>query len=90
MNETERAKEMAAWRYLFEDDVYRLGFPKDFHRTLMTRADELLARGVICESDWNLLKDAADQAYKRTCDGLERNEKDCVNLASLRLPGDVQ
>ena len=87
MTQTDPAMEIAAWRSLLEDDVYRLGFPEDYRQTLLTRADELAARGVVSTQECHLLKDAADEAYKRTLEGLERNEKDCLNVASLRLPG---
>ncbi|MGN8277092.1 hypothetical protein ACLEJQ_05830 [Pseudomonas sp. SMV71] len=87
MTETDLEMELKAWRLLLEDDVYRLDFPQDYHDTLVKRADDLVLREFITLEDWQLLKDAADQAYERTLEMLARNQRDCLNAAALRLPG---
>ena len=86
MSETDLEMELKAWRLLLEDDVYRLDFPEDYYATLLKRADELLRLELITLRDWQLLKDAADEAYARTTEMLARNQRDCLNAASLRLP----
>ncbi|WP_070887359.1 hypothetical protein J3Q00_12190 [Pseudomonas sp. D2-3] len=86
MSETPAEMELAAWRMLLEDDVYRLQCPGDYHQTLVARADELKERAVISSDDWHLLITAADEAYERTRDALEDNQNDCLPLASLTLP----
>ncbi|MCJ8206949.1 hypothetical protein [Pseudomonas sp. RGM2987] len=87
MSETDLEMELKAWRLLLEDDVYRLDFPQDYHDTLIKRADDLVLGELITLQDWQLLKDAADQAYELTLEMLARNQRDCLNAAALRLPG---
>lgn len=86
MSETDVGMELRAWRLLLEDDTYRLDFPEDYYATLIKRADELVLHEVIDLAQWQLLKDAADLAYERTLQGLERGERDCLNVGTLRLP----
>ncbi|MBT2339548.1 MULTISPECIES: hypothetical protein [Pseudomonas] len=86
MSENDLEMELKAWRLLLEDDTYRLDFPEDYYNTLIKRADELVLQAFITLEDWQLLKDAADQAYARTVEGLARNQRDCLDAASLRLP----
>lgn len=86
MIETEKDRELKAWRLLLEDDAYRLDCPKDYHATLIQRADELLQRDVLCRDDWQLLVTAADQAYETTLDALADKQNDCLPLSTLRLP----
>jgi hypothetical protein len=78
--------ELKAWRLLLEDDAYRLDFPEDYYDTLIRRADELVLHELISLEDWQLLKDAADQAYQLTVEMLSRNQRDCLNVARMRLP----
>jgi hypothetical protein len=78
--------ELKAWRLLLEDDAYRLDFPEDYYDTLIRRADELVLHELISLEDWQLLKDAADQAYQQTVEMLSRNQRDCLNVARMRLP----
>jgi len=40
--------------------------------------------------DWQLLKDAADQAYDLTTQMLARDQRDCLNVKSMRLPAGEQ
>ncbi|WP_196304780.1 hypothetical protein [Pseudomonas fluorescens] len=87
MSETDLEMELKAWRLLLEDDAYRLDFPEDYRDTLIGRADELVLQQFISLEDWQLLKDAADQAYQLTVEMLARNQRDCLNLASLCLLG---
>jgi hypothetical protein len=86
VSETDLEMELKAWRLLLEDDVYRLDFPDDYYDTLIKRADELVRLDLITLQDWQLLKEAADEAYARTTEMLSRNQRDCLNAASLRLP----
>lgn len=86
MSETDIEMELKAWRLLLEDDVYRLDFPDDYYDTLNERADELMRLELITPQDWQLLKEAAGEAYARTNEMLSRNQRDCLNAASLRLP----
>jgi hypothetical protein len=78
--------ELKAWRLLLEDDAYRLDFPEDYYDTLIRRADELVLHELISLEDWQLLKDAADQAYQLTVEMLSRNQRDCLNVGRMRLP----
>ncbi|WP_300633413.1 hypothetical protein [Pseudomonas sp.] len=87
MSQTELEMELKAWRLLLEDDVYRLDFPQDYYDTLCARADELLTREWINRDDWQLLHEAAQQAYTFTVEMLERDRRDCLDLKRLRLPG---
>ncbi|UUD64314.1 hypothetical protein D16iCDA_00970 [Pseudomonas seleniipraecipitans] len=86
MNETAKDMELKAWRLLLEDDAYRLDCPKDYHATLLQRADELLQRGLLKADDWQLLVAAADQAYDATVEAPADKQSDCLPLATLRLP----
>ncbi|QXI18288.1 hypothetical protein [Pseudomonas hamedanensis] len=86
MSETDLEMELKAWRLLLEDDAYRLDFPEDYHRTLISRADELLLHEWITRDDWQLLKNAADDAYAFTVQSLAREQRDCLKTSSLRLP----
>ncbi|MBA1377987.1 hypothetical protein [Pseudomonas brassicacearum] len=86
MSETDLEMELKAWRLLLEDDAYRLDFPEDYYDTLIRRADELVLHELISLEDWQLLKDAADQAYQLTVEMLSRNQRDCLNVARMRLP----
>lgn len=87
MSETDLEMELKAWRLLLQDDAYRLDFPDDYYDTLIRRADELVLHELIGLEDWQLLKDAADQAYQLTVEMLARNHRDCLNIASLCLLG---
>lgn len=87
MSETDLEMELKAWRLLLEDDAYRLDFPEDYYDTLIRRADELVLQELISLEDWQLLKDAADQAYQLTVEMLSRNQRDCLNVGGMRLPG---
>ncbi|MFW9268247.1 hypothetical protein J3P80_10005 [Pseudomonas sp. D2-30] len=87
MSETDLEMELKAWRLLLEDDAYRLDFPEDYRDTLIRRADELVLHQFISLEDWQLLKDAADQAYQQTVEMLSRNQRDCLNVKGMRLPG---
>jgi hypothetical protein len=86
VSETDLEMELKAWRLLLEDDAYRLDFPEDYYDTLIRRADELVLHELISLEDWQLLKDAADQAYQLTVEMLSRNQRDCLNVARMRLP----
>lgn len=86
MSETDLEMELKAWRLLLEDDVYRLDFPDEYHHTLIQRADELLLHEWITQNDWQLLKNAADDAYEFTLESLAREQRDCLKTASLQLP----
>jgi hypothetical protein len=86
VSETDLEMELKAWRLLLEDDTYRLDFPEDYYSTLIRRADELVLHELISLKDWQLLKDAADQAYERTVEMLARNQRDCLNVGAMRLP----
>ncbi|MBC3361643.1 hypothetical protein [Pseudomonas sp. SWRI154] len=86
MSETDLEMELKAWRLLLEDDAYRLDFPEDYYDTLIRRADELVLHEFISLEDWQLLKDAADQAYRLTVEVLSRNQRDCLNVGGMRLP----
>jgi len=86
MNETEKDRELKAWRLLLEDDAYRLDYPRDYHATLIQRADELLQRAVLSRDDWQLLVTAADQAYEFTLDALCDRHNDCLPVSTLLLP----
>ncbi|MCW1248060.1 hypothetical protein OC610_26830 [Pseudomonas sp. SAICEU22] len=86
MSETDLEMELKAWRLLLEDDAYRLDFPEDYYDTLIRRADELVLHELISLEDWQLLKDAADQAYQLTVEMLSRNQRDCLNVGRMRLP----
>ncbi|MBV4484405.1 hypothetical protein HU727_002245 [Pseudomonas sp. SWRI153] len=86
MSETDLEMELKAWRLLLEDDVYRLDFPDDYHHTLIQRADELLLHEWITQNDWQLLKNAADDAYEFTLESLAREQRDCLKTSSLELP----
>lgn len=86
MSETDLEMELKAWRLLLEDDAYRLDFPEDYYDTLIRRADELVLHELISLQDWQLLKDAADQAYQLTMEMLARNQRDCLNVQRMRLP----
>ncbi|MBF8779324.1 hypothetical protein [Pseudomonas fulva] len=87
MQEQDRNTALTAWRLLLEDDSYRLDWPDDYYRTLMTRADELVLSQLISLEDWQLLKDAADTALDYTRASLERQQRDRLNTATLKLPG---
>ncbi|WP_434624625.1 hypothetical protein J3P89_17295 [Pseudomonas sp. Z1-14] len=86
MSETDLEMELKAWRLLLEDDAYRLDFPEDYYDTLIRRADELVLHELISLEDWQLLKDAADQAYQLTVEMLARNQRDCLSVQGMRLP----
>lgn len=86
MSENDLEMELKAWRLLLEDDAYRLDFPDDYHRTLIQRADELLLHEWITLDDWQLLKNAADDAHGFTLESLARDQRDCLKTSSLRLP----
>jgi hypothetical protein len=86
VSETDLEMELKAWRLLLEDDAYRLDFPEDYYDTLIRRADELVLHELISLEDWQLLKDAADQAYQLTVEMLARNQRDCLNVQEMRLP----
>jgi hypothetical protein len=86
VSETDLEMELKAWRLLLEDDAYRLDFPEDYYDTLIRRADELVLHELISLEDWQLLKDAADQAYQLTVEMLSRNQRDCLNVGRMRLP----
>lgn len=80
MTETDKELELKAWHLLLQDDAYRLDRPDDFHQTLIKRADELVLRDVIDLQEWQKLKNAADSVYDRTIQGLEKDQRDCVNV----------
>ncbi|MBN6776012.1 hypothetical protein JRG42_22055 [Pseudomonas granadensis] len=86
MSETDLEMELKAWRLLLEDDAYRLDFPEDYHHTLIQRADELLLHEWITRDDWQLLKNAADQAREFTLESLAREQRDCLKTSLLQFP----
>jgi hypothetical protein len=86
MTDTTLRNAITAWRLLLEDDSYRLDWPDDYHATLLERADEMKASGLIGEHDWQLLKDAADTALQQTRASLEQQQRDCLSIRKLRLP----
>ncbi|MBA1204985.1 hypothetical protein G7009_25030 [Pseudomonas capeferrum] len=86
MNDDNRKTALTAWRLLYEDDAYRLDHLEDYYKTLMARADELVLRGLLSLEDWQLLKDAADAAYRQTVSSLDRQERDCLKANAMPLP----
>ncbi|MFG6202871.1 hypothetical protein [Pseudomonas retamae] len=86
VSETDLEMELKAWRLLLEDDAYRLDFPEHYHHTLIQRADELLLHEWITRDDWQLLKNAADQARAFTLESLAREQRDCLKISSLQFP----
>lgn len=70
MTKTTKEMEVRAWHLLLEDDNYRLDVPDDFYQTLINRADELVLRGVIDLSEWQRLKDTADEVHAKTLQGI--------------------
>jgi hypothetical protein len=85
MTNTTKEREVRAWHLLLEDDNYRLDLPDDFYQTLINRADELVLREVIDLSEWQQLKDTADEVYAKTLQGLSVCQRDRVDTVAIDL-----
>jgi hypothetical protein len=85
MKKNQKEMEIQAWHLLLEDDAYRLDWPEDFYRTLISRADELVLREVITLEEWQRLKDAADAVRTQTLHTLAVQERDRLDTVAIDL-----
>ncbi|MFJ5299157.1 hypothetical protein ACIQAL_21815 [Pseudomonas sp. NPDC088368] len=89
MSMLSKKSKLEAWYLILYDDLYRADRPEDYHKALIRRADELVLQNIISLEEWQVLKNAADDALCCEIEKSALSKETHFSDLSLKLNNDL-